>query len=129
MRNIFFTADTHFNHANIIHYCRRPFSSIKEMNETLIAKWNAGMGKGDLVYHLGDFAWESGTKATMIPGICSGTATAVFRLSESRLTSGSMAMILLLGHGKKSKPTWPAGPTMRTSCVKSLLRFLSIAQK
>lgn len=36
MRNTFFTADTHFNHANIIQYCRRPYSSITEMNEV----WN-----------------------------------------------------------------------------------------
>ena len=57
MRNIFFTADTHFNHANVIHYCRRPFSSITEMNEALIASWNGRVGKNDLVYHLGDFAW------------------------------------------------------------------------
>ena len=57
MRNAFFTADTHFNHANIIRYCRRPFSSITGMNEALIAGWNARVGKNDLVYHLGDFAW------------------------------------------------------------------------
>jgi len=57
MKNIYFTADTHFNHANIIRYCGRPFPSITEMNETLIAKWNARVGKRDLIYHLGDFAW------------------------------------------------------------------------
>ncbi|MGB7296179.1 MAG: hypothetical protein WBC70_11375 [Candidatus Aminicenantales bacterium] len=27
------------------------------MNEALIASWNARVGKNDLVYHLGDFAW------------------------------------------------------------------------
>jgi calcineurin-like phosphoesterase family protein len=27
------------------------------MNAALIAKWNARVGEGDLVYHLGDFAW------------------------------------------------------------------------
>lgn len=57
MRSTLFTADTHFNHTNIIHYCRRPFSSIAEMNEALIASWNARVGENDLVYHLGDFAW------------------------------------------------------------------------
>jgi calcineurin-like phosphoesterase family protein len=57
MRNAFFTADTHFNHANIISYCQRPFASVEEMNEALIAKWNARVGQGDLVYHLGDLAW------------------------------------------------------------------------
>ncbi len=57
MRNTFFTADTHFNHANIIYFCQRPFSNVIEMNETIIGRWNARVGKGDLIYHLGDIAW------------------------------------------------------------------------
>jgi len=57
MRNAYFTADTHFNHANIIHFCQRPFASVAEMNEALIAKWNTRVRKNDLVYHLGDFTW------------------------------------------------------------------------
>jgi hypothetical protein len=60
MKNIYFTADTHFNHANIISFCQRPFASVAEMNEALIAKWNARVGEGDLVYHLGDFAGGTG---------------------------------------------------------------------
>lgn len=56
MRNTFFTADTHFNHANIIHFCQRPFADATEMNAALIEKWNARVGKADLVYHLGDLA-------------------------------------------------------------------------
>lgn len=53
---IFFTSDTHFNHANIIRYCSRPFGSVGEMNEVLIANWNGVVGPEDTVYHLGDFA-------------------------------------------------------------------------
>lgn len=42
---VFFTSDTHFNHANIIKFCERPFGSIEEMNEALIANWNRVVGK------------------------------------------------------------------------------------
>ncbi len=52
---VFFTADTHFFHANIIKYCNRPYSSVEEMNEDLIKRWNAKVGKDDMVYFLGDF--------------------------------------------------------------------------
>ena len=55
MSNTFFTADTHFNHANIIKYCGRPFNDVEAMNEALIANWNAVVGADDVVYHLGDF--------------------------------------------------------------------------
>lgn len=35
--NLFLTSDSHFNHANIIKFCNRPFDSVEEMNETLIS--------------------------------------------------------------------------------------------
>ena len=38
---IYFTADTHFDHANILKLCARPFHDIDEMNETMIASWNS----------------------------------------------------------------------------------------
>ena len=53
---IFFTADTHFFHKNVIRYCNRPFSSVAEMNDILIQNWNSVVNPGDIVYHLGDFA-------------------------------------------------------------------------
>lgn len=51
----FFTADSHFGHANIILYCDRPFQSAEEMDETMIANWNEVVKHDDIVYHLGDF--------------------------------------------------------------------------
>ena len=54
---IYFTADTHFNHINIIKFCDRPYELIDEMNEALIENWNSVVGKDDEIYHLGDFGW------------------------------------------------------------------------
>lgn len=63
---IWFTADTHFNHANIVKYSQRPFTDLEEMTETLIANWNSVVSKGDIVYHLGDFALSYGSKSAPV---------------------------------------------------------------
>ncbi|MDR0785008.1 MAG: metallophosphoesterase family protein [Treponema sp.] len=55
---IFFTADTHFNHSNIINLCGRPFSNVGQMNETLIKNWNSCINNNDEIYVLGDFAFK-----------------------------------------------------------------------
>lgn len=59
---VFFTADTHFYHANIIEFCHRPFRSVDDMNETLIANWNKVVGADDIVFHLGDFCLGDSAK-------------------------------------------------------------------
>ena len=55
------TSDTHFNHKNIVKYEpeARPFADRAEMDEALIGRWNAVVGKDDEVFHLGDFALAS----------------------------------------------------------------------
>lgn len=56
---LFFTADTHFGHKNVIKHSKRPFSSIEEMDEALIRNWNEVVSPDDVVYHLGDFAYRN----------------------------------------------------------------------
>ena len=51
----FITSDHHFYHKNIIKYCKRPFSSVEEMNETMIDAWNKKVPSNANIYHLGDF--------------------------------------------------------------------------
>ena len=53
---IWLTSDTHFGHGNVLGYSKRPFASIAEHDEALVAGWNALVQPGDLVYHLGDFS-------------------------------------------------------------------------
>ena len=59
IRKIFFTSDLHFGHENVIKFDNRPFKTVEEMDEELIRRWNAKVGKGDLVYVLGDMIWKS----------------------------------------------------------------------
>jgi len=59
---IWFAADLHLGHWNIVKYCKRPFTSVAEMDKALIENWNSVVGKDDFVYHLGDFALGSRDK-------------------------------------------------------------------
>ena len=56
---IYFIADTHFNHSNIIKYCDRPFKNTYEMNEYIVKKWNSVVKKDDTGYSLGDVGFGS----------------------------------------------------------------------
>ena len=56
--NIFFTSDTHFGHENIINFCKRPFSSVEEMDQKLIENWNKVVKPSDYIFHLGDFCFK-----------------------------------------------------------------------
>ncbi len=55
---IFFTSDHHFGHQATLGDrlgLRRPFATIAEHDEALIARWNAAVRPQDTVWHLGDF--------------------------------------------------------------------------
>ena len=48
-------SDLHFGHAKIIELARRPFSSVEEMNEQMVLRWNSVVGGDDEVFFGGDF--------------------------------------------------------------------------
>jgi calcineurin-like phosphoesterase family protein len=56
MPNVWFTADQHFGHHNIIRYCSRPFANVQEMDAALIDRWNSIVAENDLVWCLGDIS-------------------------------------------------------------------------
>ncbi|MEE8628172.1 MULTISPECIES: metallophosphoesterase family protein [Methylobacterium] len=56
----YFTADTHYGHEGMMEGRMsrpRPFGSVEEHDETLIANWNAVVRLSDEIWHLGDFAF------------------------------------------------------------------------
>ncbi len=75
---VWFTADTHFGHGNIIKYCQRPFMSrdereatradsraklrlsdetVKRHDDALIEAINSRVAAGDHLWIVGDFCW------------------------------------------------------------------------
>lgn len=53
---LFFTSDTHLHDPRVLRIDRRPFGSLAEHDEALIARWNDTIAPRDEVWHLGDFA-------------------------------------------------------------------------
>jgi len=51
-------SDHHFGHSRIINYTNRPFSSVGEMNQTLLNRHYATVDETDVLIHLGDVAMD-----------------------------------------------------------------------
>ena len=57
MPKIWFSSDSHYYHTNILKYCpNRTYSTVEEMNEDLVNRWNSVVSPDDTVYFLGDFS-------------------------------------------------------------------------
>lgn len=64
---VFFTSDTHFGDHRVLNLYPRPFETVAQMDETLVANWNATVGAEDEVWHLGDFARTARQAAELLP--------------------------------------------------------------
>jgi calcineurin-like phosphoesterase family protein len=76
---VFFCSDLHFNHANIIKYCGRPWNSgrgpggevvvspedVERMNEDLVRNFNETVPEGSTVWFLGDFCMGPDQRRTI----------------------------------------------------------------
>jgi calcineurin-like phosphoesterase family protein len=75
--SLFFTADQHFLHYNIIKYTTRPFANVDDMNEELIRNWNDVVPLDGTVFHLGDFALGNPMRCLDIINRLNGTITLI----------------------------------------------------
>jgi calcineurin-like phosphoesterase family protein len=85
MARVWFTADLHLGHANIIKYCQRPFLSpeerervrqdargrwslsaetVRRHDDGLLEAINSRVGASDILWVLGDFCWGTLEEAT-----------------------------------------------------------------
>ncbi len=55
---IWFTADFHLSHKNIIKYCNRPFKSVAEMDSILVNNLKERINPKDILYFLGDLTFK-----------------------------------------------------------------------
>lgn len=63
---IYFTADLHFYHDNVIRHCNRPFDNAQQMNKALIENWNSIVTANDEIYILGDFTMKGAENANLV---------------------------------------------------------------
>ena len=50
---IYYIADMHFGHTNVLRFDNRPFPDTAQMDDTLIQNWNGRVTSDDTVYVLG----------------------------------------------------------------------------
>ena len=70
---IYYIADMHFGHTNVLRFDNRPFSDTAQMDDTLIQNWNERVADDDTIYILGDAfrktkktVFESSSSSTVI---------------------------------------------------------------
>ena len=65
----FFTADTHFGHGACRAFHHRPFDTTLNMDRAMVERWNAAVGREDIVWHLGDFAVNHPSPGELLDGL------------------------------------------------------------
>ena len=63
----YYISDLHFGHKNVLKFDNRPFSSVEEMNQTILDNWNNTIKSNDDVYLLGDIFWKNDLADEILP--------------------------------------------------------------
>lgn len=119
---LWFSSDQHFGHKGVITFCKRPFSSVEEMDEALIVKWNAQVKPTDTAYILGDFSFHKAAVTIAIGRRLNGKKFLVKgnhdRLSDTQYRAAGFEAIyeevVMRPFGKPLRlchyPYWPRNP-------------------
>ena len=84
--DIWLTADTHFDHFQIIEYESRPFNTPIEMTDSLIENWNSVVKPNDLIFHIGDVFFCNAKRMEIISSKLNGRKILVEGNHDSRFT-------------------------------------------
>ncbi|KQC03200.1 MAG: hypothetical protein APR53_05965 [Methanoculleus sp. SDB] len=119
---VFVISDLHLGHANIIHYCARPFcfSDTDEMDAVLANNWTATVKPADRVFFVGDLSYNRrGAPVRDQKKLLSGRVTFIRgnhdagigdAVDSLRLTYGGVDFLLV--HDPKKAPDTFAGWTV-----------------
>ena len=94
MSNVFFVADPHFGHAKLLKFESetRPFETVAAHDDALIEHWNARVGKRDVVWLLGDVAWNPEAARAAIPRL-QGRVRLLLGDHDQRWLSGARELL------------------------------------
>ena len=65
-RNIYYTADWHIGHDNVLRFDNRPFKNMSHMCESLIKRFNATVREEDVTYFVGDMGFGTDKMRSVI---------------------------------------------------------------
>lgn len=98
--NFFVTSDTWFGRLSILEIANRKFEDLNEMNNKFIKNWNSVVKQGDLVFHLGNFAWDPLTCKNVLKKLngkiifLKGNADAALLENDKALVSSESILLL-----------------------------------
>lgn len=86
-KKIFFTADWHVGHNNVILFDKRPFRDINHMHTVLVNNYNSSVGNNDVCYFLGDMGLCSGDTLKKVISRLNGTKVLILGNHDKNMFS------------------------------------------